>query len=119
MSRYNDPNHPANSGSLISLLTGGAVNPAARREQRRALKQERRELRRKHKDARRVSRGRSPRGPRKARTPKRQRQGIIKKILQQDVLYLIIVNLPNQEELQESVTRLESMVQQAGASPAY
>ena len=25
-SRYADPNHPANSGSLISLVTGGAVN---------------------------------------------------------------------------------------------
>ena len=27
VSRYADPNHPANSGSLISLVTGGLVNP--------------------------------------------------------------------------------------------
>jgi len=26
-SRYADPNHPANSGSLISLITGGHINP--------------------------------------------------------------------------------------------
>lgn len=26
-SRYSDPNHPANSGHLVSLLTGGRVNP--------------------------------------------------------------------------------------------
>lgn len=26
-SRYADPNHPANNGSLISLVTGGNVNP--------------------------------------------------------------------------------------------
>lgn len=28
-SRYSDPNHPASNGSLISLLTGGHVNPKA------------------------------------------------------------------------------------------
>ncbi|CAK7233581.1 hypothetical protein SEUCBS140593_008650 [Sporothrix eucalyptigena] len=27
MSRYADPNHPANSGSLVALLTGGAIAP--------------------------------------------------------------------------------------------
>lgn len=26
-SRYADPNHPANSGSLIALVTGGKINP--------------------------------------------------------------------------------------------
>ncbi|KAL8788886.1 MAG: hypothetical protein Q9195_007100, partial [Heterodermia aff. obscurata] len=29
-SRYADPNHPVNSGSLISLVTGGYINPPAR-----------------------------------------------------------------------------------------
>ena|SRR6266536_5715420 len=28
-SRYSDPNHPASNGSLVSLLTGGHVNPRA------------------------------------------------------------------------------------------
>jgi hypothetical protein len=40
-SRYSDPNHPANSGSIISLITGGAINPMARKTARR---NERREL---------------------------------------------------------------------------
>ncbi|KAK9371472.1 uncharacterized protein V1513DRAFT_386735 [Lipomyces chichibuensis] len=35
-SRYSDPNHPANSGSLIALVTGGKVDPRRRRRERRA-----------------------------------------------------------------------------------
>ena len=30
-SRYSDPNHPANSGHLVSLVTGGVINPKQRR----------------------------------------------------------------------------------------
>ncbi|KAK7753819.1 hypothetical protein SLS62_004185 [Diatrype stigma] len=107
LSRYSDPSHPARSGSLISLLTGGAVNPAARRQERRAAKQERRALKREYKDARRVLKGKEPRGPRRARLPKGQRKGIIKRIMQKDVLYLLIVNLPTQEEVQHSRAQLE------------
>lgn len=112
-SRYNDPNHPANSGSLISLLTGGAVNPAARRQARREAKQERRQMRREYKDSRRVARGRAPRGPRRVRR-KGQRKTIIKKLMQKDVLYLLVVNLPSQEEVQKSVTQLEQVMAQTG-----
>ncbi|KAJ5151129.1 uncharacterized protein N7482_010381 [Penicillium canariense] len=107
VSRYNDPDHPATSGSLISLLTGGAVNPPARRQARREMKRE-------YKDARRIARGRSPRGPRRVKR-KGGRKTIIKKIMQQDVLYLLIVNLPTPEEVQQSVTRLENVMAQAGA----
>jgi hypothetical protein len=45
-SRYADPNHPASSGSLISLLTGGHVNPQAKRNARRVAKRQRRAWRR-------------------------------------------------------------------------
>jgi hypothetical protein len=45
-SRYADPNHPANSGSLVALLTGGAINPQRRRNGRRVAKRERRAVRR-------------------------------------------------------------------------
>ncbi len=107
-SRFSDPSHPANSGSLISLLTGGYINPAARRQDRRAARYERRALRRDYKDSRRVARGRSPRGPRPPiRDRRRPRKGIIKKIMQQDVMYLLIVNLPTASEVDESVSRLE------------
>lgn len=58
-----------------------------------------------------MARGRAPRGPRQARRPKGQRKkGIIKKILQQDVLYLLIVNLPTEQEVQESVANLERVM---------
>ncbi|ROW04750.1 hypothetical protein VMCG_04838 [Cytospora schulzeri] len=109
-SRYSDPNHPANSGSLISLLTGGAVNPAGRRQERRSAKQDRKAMRREYKDQRRIVHGKSPRGPRRVRLPKGQRKGIIKKVLQQDVLYLLIVNLPTEQEVQESVADLERVM---------
>lgn len=38
--RYADPNHPARSGSLISLVTGGAVDPKGRRRQRSERKKD-------------------------------------------------------------------------------
>lgn len=40
---------------------------------------------------------------------------IIKKVLQQDVLYLLVVNLPSPEEVEESVAKLESIMDEAGA----
>jgi hypothetical protein len=76
-SRYADPNHPANSGSLVALLTGGAINPRARKQQRR--------------EKRAIRRGRAPR---------QKKGGIIKRILKADVLYLMIVNMPTEAELQ-------------------
>ncbi|KAJ8098108.1 hypothetical protein POJ06DRAFT_282836 [Lipomyces tetrasporus] len=36
-SRYSDPNHPANSGSLIALVTGGKGDPRRWRRERRYL----------------------------------------------------------------------------------
>lgn len=45
-SRFFDPNHPANSGSLISLLTGGAANPTEGRRNSRITRRENRNDRR-------------------------------------------------------------------------
>jgi hypothetical protein len=45
-SRFSDPNHPANSGSLISLVTGGMHNPKARRQEKRSAKRVTRAYRR-------------------------------------------------------------------------
>lgn len=41
-SRFSDPNHPANNGSIVSLLTGGKVNPFAFKEQERIKRRQRR-----------------------------------------------------------------------------
>jgi len=85
-SRYSDPNHPANSGSIIDLLTGGALNV-------KALKQGMVGNRRIH----RVLRGQdiNPRtGQRRGRN-----EGLVKRMLKKDVLYMMIVNLPSEVEL--------------------
>ncbi|KAJ6107490.1 hypothetical protein N7523_008813 [Penicillium sp. IBT 18751x] len=121
-SRYNDPNHAVNNGSLISLLSGGKINPLPRRHAKQARRQERLGLKRESRDNKLIARGRLPRGPRLDKMDRPRRQGIIKKVMQQDVLYLLIVNLPTVEEVQDSVTRLESLVEQhqtGAAGPSH
>ncbi|CAI7570854.1 unnamed protein product [Penicillium pancosmium] len=104
-SRYNDPNHPANSGSLVALLTGGAINPVPRREDRRRAKRERR-------NDRRVARGRPARDQRQK---KKRRKGTVKRLLQGNILYFFIVNIPSQEEVQQSVDQLERLMSEQEA----
>ena len=90
-SRYSDPNHPAVTGGLISLVTGGHVDP------RRSRKEARKEARK----------ARDPRGPigriRKATGTDKP----LKKILRQDVVYLLVVNLPSEEELEATRKEME------------
>lgn len=38
---------------------------------------------------------------------------VIKKVLQEDVLYLLVVNLPTQEEVKESVEQIENLFEQS------
>jgi hypothetical protein len=94
-SRYSDPNHPANSGTILGLLTGGHFDPKARRRGRKA---ERRARRRgvplAEADIKNAEMGRKPMG----------RQGLIRRVLQKNVLYLMIVNLPTTQEM-DSVRR--------------
>lgn len=66
-SRYSDPNHPASSGSLIALVTGGAVNPNGWRQEKRARRTRRRE-----------NDGRAP-----------KRGGLVKKMLQKVSYYFL------------------------------
>ncbi|PMD30177.1 hypothetical protein L207DRAFT_502936 [Hyaloscypha variabilis F] len=86
-SRYADPNSAANSGSLIALLTGGHVNPKDRRDRKRGSRRIHRAVRRGEEV-----------GP---NTQKRRggKEGVVKRMLKKDVLYLMIVNLPSEEEL--------------------
>ena len=75
------------TGGLISLVTGGHVDPRrAKREARKA---------------------RGPRGPigrvRKATGTDKP----LKKILRQDVVYLLVVNLPSEEELEATRKEME------------
>ncbi|KAK3169983.1 hypothetical protein OEA41_009368 [Lepraria neglecta] len=86
-SRYSDPTHPASSGSLISLVTGGKVDPKGIRQGRRQAK--------------------GPRGPvgrlRKATGTDKP----IKKLIRQNVVYLMIVNLPSEEEMAAARAEME------------
>lgn len=90
-SRFSDPNHAVNSGSLLALVTGGAYDPRPRRQAKRDRK-----------NARRVARGRAPRLPRDQREPK----GPIRRAMRQNVLYLLVVNLPSEQEIAVARERL-------------
>lgn len=103
-SRFSDPNHPINSGSIVSLLTGGHFDPHAKK---RAYKAQRRARRRGYElsetDLKNAEMDRLP----------RRRQGVIRRVLQQDVLYLTIVNLPSESEMKEMLQQLETMTSQS------
>ncbi|KAK9311744.1 hypothetical protein V1522DRAFT_191694 [Lipomyces starkeyi] len=87
-SRYSDPNHPANSGSLIALVTGGKVDPKRRKRERRARRK-----------------GLDPSAVLVA-----PREGRIKRMLKQDILYLIIVNLPTDDEMEASKVQVNNLM---------
>ncbi|KAG0652626.1 hypothetical protein D0Z07_0120 [Hyphodiscus hymeniophilus] len=84
-SRYSDPNHAANNGSLISLVTGGMLDPKSRRLDKRSSKRVNRAYRR---------------GEDITPQTGKKREGIVKRMLKKDVLYLMIVNLPTDVELE-------------------
>ncbi|KAL2041759.1 hypothetical protein N7G274_005543 [Stereocaulon virgatum] len=86
-SRYADPNHPANNGSLMGLVTGGNFDPRARRQERRQKIGPRRP----------VGRLRKATGTDKP----------LKKLIRQDVVYLMIVNLPSDEEMAAARAEME------------
>ena len=97
-SRYSDPNHPANSGTILALLTGGHFDPKGRKRGRRAERRARRRgVQLTQTDINNAEMGRRPMG----------RQGLIRRVLQKDVLYLMIVNLPTEEEMDGVRTELE------------
>ncbi|CAG7558294.1 unnamed protein product [Fusarium equiseti] len=95
-SRYADPSHPSNSGSVISLLTGGHVDPTRARQGRSGLFS-----------------GRGGRGGRGGMSGRGDsRSGPVfeyspgeyakKMLLSKDVLYLMVVNMPSEQELNEA-----------------
>ena len=81
-SRFSDPNHPVNSGSLISLVTGGKVDPRGYRRNNPRLP---------------IGRLRKATGTNKP----------LRKIISPNVLYLMITNLPSKEELAQARREME------------
>ncbi|PYH90932.1 hypothetical protein BO71DRAFT_386616 [Aspergillus ellipticus CBS 707.79] len=105
-SRFNDPSHPVHSGSFISLITGGLV-PLPGVDKIGMAASERIGIRR-------LMGTKTPEG----KLPESYGMRIAKKVMQEGVLYLLVVNLPSEEEVQESVTKLEGMVQRDPATSA-
>jgi hypothetical protein len=105
-SRYADPNHPANSGSISALLTGGHVDLSARKREKRAYRK-----------ARRDGRTLSPdevANARMGRRPERRHKGVIRRVLKKDVLYLIVCDLPSEGDMREMREELERNAGQGG-----
>ena len=100
-SRYSDPNSAANSGSLIALVTGGKVNPVGRRGLRHQRQQDRakdREERRGYATRRDVRREQR-RGPDGRRRKGKGPIGYVRRHIKEGVLYLMVVNMPTEEEM--------------------
>lgn len=100
-SRFNDPNHPANSGSLISLVTGGAVavpgvDTLVGQGRRMAVN---------------LVQGKKPTG--NGEPIDGPAMTVFKKLIEQDVLYLMVVNLPTERELQDSTAQLAGLMEGA------
>ncbi|KAJ5609353.1 hypothetical protein N7528_009920 [Penicillium herquei] len=108
-SRFNDPDHPANSGSLISLVTGGAIAMPSRQQM---LTSQFRKLKG---------------GADEEQTGRRKNSDIgfglmstVKKMKKDDIFYLTVINMPTQEEIDAATAQLGELGQDmpAQAQPA-
>ena len=94
-SRFSDPNHPASQGGLVQTFSGGKVQykgPLQKITDRR--------------NVRRSRLGISRQAGREGRT-QRKNQRPLRKALRQDVLYLMVVNMPTKEEMDLVLSELE------------
>ncbi|KAJ5835969.1 hypothetical protein N7447_001995 [Penicillium robsamsonii] len=101
-SRFNDPDHPVNSGSIISLVTGGLVplpGPG------KLLAKWNKALGANHLLGK-------PADSQDGRLVPSTGRNHLKKVFLKNVLYLAVVNLPTEEEAEKSKAQFESMVQQ-------
>ncbi|KAF5681749.1 hypothetical protein FDENT_7984 [Fusarium denticulatum] len=98
-SRYADPSHPSNNGSLISLLTGGYVDPTKLRRGFRGQAQE-------GQNQGQASGARGDRQP-GLPLPYKPVKAARKFIFNKDILYLMVVNMPNEDELREGKAVLD------------
>ena len=85
--RYADPNHPASSGSLVSLLTGGHVDPRSMRRQRDQRVKDRLGFM-------------GPLGMARHYQP-------VRRMMRQGVLYMMVVNMPSEAEMAKAKAEME------------
>ncbi|KAK3722923.1 hypothetical protein LTR37_002068 [Vermiconidia calcicola] len=117
-SKLADPEHRMYNSGLVGFVSGGALGrdrvlKGERRLQRREYKDDRRMLKYEQRIAR--GRGLSRKKERRyermletgssRRKPQRDKKGIfgtVRKVMQEDVLYLMIVNMPSESELDDA-----------------
>ncbi|KAB8244168.1 hypothetical protein BDV35DRAFT_395107 [Aspergillus flavus] len=105
---YNDHNHPVISGSLILLLTRGHVPvPGIDKMLYMTLEQS---------GIKRLVRGHPSGHPLNVGLPQGSIERVIDKKIHEDVLYLLVVNLPCKKEVQESVNQLERLMKKNGVN---
>lgn len=96
-----------NNGNLLSTLSGGLYKPKPSLFDRAgaAIKESR--------DKKRAAQGLPPSETWKEKWAQKKKDiGSRIKILREDVMYLMIVNMPTEEELRESVAKLQYLAQQ-------
>lgn len=100
-SRFSDPNHAVNTGGLMGLLSGGHVNNLEEQRIREAQREaDRAGVVLSKNDLRNAAMGRAPR---------KQESGLMSRMMQSDVLYFTIVNLPSELKLKEINQDMERM----------
>jgi hypothetical protein len=108
VNRFANPDHPVNNGSVFALLTGGTFDPIGysrvSRAEAAAKKQGQEPLTETERHD--ALMGRKVRG-RVTGTPSKEIP-LLGKMLKKDVLYLVVVNLPTDEEVQEVTERLRA-----------
>lgn len=106
-SRFNDPDHPANSGKLLTVLSGGRYQPKPGLFERAgaAIKESQ--------DKKRAAQGLPPSETFKQKLNRKKKEANNRfNPLKEDVMYLMIVNMPTEDELRESVAQLQYLSQQ-------
>lgn len=96
-----------NSGNLLTTLSGGLYQPKPGLFERAgaAIKESQ--------DKKRAAQGLPPSETWKQKWARKKKEtGSRIKILREDVMYLMIVNMPTEEELSESVAKLQYLAQQ-------
>ena len=89
-SRFSNPTHPANNGNIVNLVTGGKIDRPNIKERRAIMRG--------------LPQGKGRMTPAEARRPENQRRGGVlgaaSRKMHEDVVYLMVVNLPSDEEMQ-------------------
>ncbi|KAF5010262.1 hypothetical protein FDECE_3580 [Fusarium decemcellulare] len=121
-SRYADPNHPAASGDVVALLTGGrwqyGQGKSVDRKEKKKDEDKDSDLG-KEDDAEKKTGEKDKHSSKEIE--KKSDTGILKSLLQKDVLYLAIVNIPSVqadvEQLTEAAQLCDAQGQESGLAP--